>query len=166
VWRTKPDPATKKTWQIEPSQIRTEYVAWPAAFDELTTISADALGVESKMVKAQLCKMLLHEPGYFSEKHRDTEKADGMFASLVVQLPSRYAGGSFVVTPGSESKKFDLVSGGDAAYSCHFVACYTDCEHEIHKVESGFRLALVYSLCYTGRNINQPLRMSGQIGTN
>jgi hypothetical protein len=69
-----------------------------------------------------------------------------------VQLPSRYTGGSFVVTRGSESKKFELGSGGDASYGCHFVAHYAECEHEIRKVEGGFRLALVCSLCYTGGN--------------
>jgi hypothetical protein len=104
------------------------------------------------MVKAKLDKLLLYEPGGFSEKHRDTEKADGTFATLVVQLPSRYTGGSFVVFHGSESDKFEMGSGDDASYGCHFVAHYADCEHEIHTVESGFRLVLVCSLGYTGGN--------------
>jgi hypothetical protein len=150
--KTVVDASVNKTWRIEPSQIRIEHAAWPAALEELIAISADTLGVESKLVKAKLDKMLLHEPGGFSEKHREAGKADGMFATLVVQLPSQYTGGSFVVSHGSESNKFELGSGGDASYGCHFVAHYADCEHGIHKVESGFRLALVYSLCYTGGN--------------
>jgi hypothetical protein len=144
------DKSVRKTWEIEPSQIRIEHAAWPSALEELSAISADALGVESNMVKAEFYKMILYGPGGFSERHRDKEKADSMFARLVVQLPSRYTGGAFIVTHGGESKKFELGSGGDAACGCHFVAHYADCEHEIHKVESGFRLVLVYSLCYTG----------------
>jgi hypothetical protein len=104
------------------------------------------------MVKAKLDKVLLYEPGGLSEKHEDTKKADGAFVTLVVQLPSRYTVGSFVVSHGSESKMFELGSGGDASYGCHFMAHYADCEHEIFTVESGLRLVLVYSLCYTGGN--------------
>ena len=48
------------------------------------------------------------------------------------------------------TQSFDLGSTGTSAYGCHFVAHYADCEHEIQQVTSGYRVALVYSLCFTG----------------
>jgi hypothetical protein len=150
------DTTVRKTWQIEPRKIRLENPAWPVALEQLTAQAAIALGVEARLVRAELYKVLLYEPGGFFKKHRDTEKATGMFATLVVQLPSRYTGGAFVVSHGGETKEFTLGSGGDASYCCHFVTHYADCEHEIQPVESGYRLALVYSLCYTGGNKYKP----------
>jgi hypothetical protein len=144
------DTTIRKTWQIEPQKIRLENPAWSVALEQLTAQAAIALGVEANRVRAELYKVLLYEPGGFFKKHRDTEKAAGMFATLVVQLPSRNSGGAFVVSHGGETKKFTLGSGGAASYGCHFVTHYADCEHEIQPVESGYRLALVYSLCYTG----------------
>jgi hypothetical protein len=66
-------------------------------------------------VTAVLYKLLLYEEGGFFKTHRDTEKADGMFATLVLQLPSTFTGGEFVVTHGGVSRTFDLALDGDAA---------------------------------------------------
>ena len=40
--------------------------------------------------------MLLYEAGGHFKKHRDTEKEEDMFATLIVQLPSKYSGGELV----------------------------------------------------------------------
>lgn len=124
--------------------------AWKSALKKLVQQAAESLGVTPSLVAAELYKLLLYEEGGFFKKHRDTEKADGMFATLVAQLPSNFTGGSFVVSHGGESESFSLGAGSEAAYGCHFVCHYADCEHEIKKVESGHRLALIYSLCYSG----------------
>ncbi len=80
-----------------------------------------------------------------------------MFATLVVQLPSIFEGGSFVVYSygGSESQAFKL-DAATAPYACHYVVHYADCEHEILPVTSGYRLTLVYSLCFKGKNTKTP----------
>lgn len=46
-------------------------------------------------VVPQLYKLLLYEPGCFFTPHRDTEKNDGMFATLVLVLPSAHSGGEY-----------------------------------------------------------------------
>ena len=102
------------------------------------------LSLTASQVTSHLYKLLLYKSGGFFKKHRDTEKANGMFGTLVVQLPSVYSGGFFVVSHAQENKTFDLGSNGPSAYACHFVAHYADCEHEIKPVEAGYRLALVY----------------------
>ena len=45
-------------------------------------------------------------------------------------------------------------------YSIHFAAHYADVEHEILKVKNGYRLALVYSLCWVDGNGNYKLNSS------
>ena len=39
-----------------------------------------------------------------------------------------------------------------SAFLSHFVAHYADIEHEILEVKSGYRLALIYSLCWENGN--------------
>ena len=39
-----------------------------------------------------------------------------------------------------------------SAYLSHFVAHYADLENEILEVKSGYRLALIYSLCWENSN--------------
>ena len=71
--------------------------------------------------------------------HRDTEKSDGMFGTLVVQLPSNYSGGQLVVSHHSESKVFDF-SGPTGWSGFRYAAFYADCQHEIRPVINGHRL--------------------------
>jgi hypothetical protein len=88
-----------------------------------------------------------------------------MFATLVVQLPSIFEGGSFVVSHNGKKETFKLDYADSAPYSCHYVAHYADCEHEVLPVTSGYRLALVYSLCYMGKDIDQPsVRVFERVG--
>ena len=49
------------------------------------------LGVPAYInVKAELYRLLLYQNGDFFLPHRDTEKAEGMFATLVITLPSQF----------------------------------------------------------------------------
>ena len=52
------------------------------------------LGCDDAIVSAELYKLLVYDRGGFFLAHRDTEKADGMFGTLVVTLPSTYRGGA------------------------------------------------------------------------
>ena len=72
--------------------------------------AAESLGVKPHRVKSELYKLLVYEPGGFFKPHRDTEKADGMFATLVVQLPSSFTGGTFVVSHGNATQSSPLIS--------------------------------------------------------
>ena len=48
------------------------------------------LGLVPAAATTSLYKLLLYEPGSFFLPHRDTEKGDRMFATLVIVLPSIY----------------------------------------------------------------------------
>ena len=82
-----------------------------------------------------------------TEVHRDTEKVDGMFGTLVIQLPSDYSGGELIVKHRGEEKVFSF-SGLQGSTNFHIAAFYADCQHEIKKVTAGNRLCLVYNLLY------------------
>lgn len=98
---------------------------------------------------ASLYKLLLYQPGSFFKCHRDSEKADNMFATLVVQLPSKFSGGQLVVQHDGKTKIFDFSSmagSSNNTFSTFFTAFYCDCEHEILPITEGYRLCLVYNL--------------------
>lgn len=110
--------------------------------------------------KASLYRLLLYKSGSFFKPHRDTEKEEGMFATLVVQLPSRFDGGQLVIEHDNITKKIDFNSNMEVPghmYTTFFSAFYCDCKHEILPVTDGIRVCLVYNLIMTATNASQEL---------
>ena len=107
------------------------------------------LGLKDMEVWAEPYKLLLYKPGGHFKPHRDTEKAPGMFGTLIVQLPSEFTGGDLVVRHADKGVVVKMSQEGSSSY-CVIAAHYIGCEHEITKVETGYRLALVYSLYWRG----------------
>ena len=73
-----------------------------------------------------------------------TEKAPGMFATLVIALPSEHTGGDVVVQLRDE--KHILKTQGVCDFGYSFLAWYADVNNFVTKVESGHRLVLTYNL--------------------
>ena len=73
-----------------------------------------------------------------------TEKAPGMFATLVIALPSEHTGGDVVVQLRDE--KHILKTQGVCDFDYSYLAWYADVNHLVTKVESGHRLVLTYNL--------------------
>ena len=86
---------------------------------DLTARVAGELGIlhETKTVRAELYKLLLYEEGAFFDRHRDSERAEGMFATLVVALPSSHDGGDVQVSFGNEKKTLNTSSISDFGFS-------------------------------------------------
>jgi hypothetical protein len=68
-----------------------------------------------------------------------------MVGTLVVTLPSSYAGGELMV---GHNEEWKVYRGSKTALS--LVAFYADCRHEVLKVESGYRITLTYNLLLHG----------------
>ncbi|KAG2761681.1 hypothetical protein PC129_g19782 [Phytophthora cactorum] len=117
--------------------------------EKLSAIIADRLGYKGIPMQCKPYKMLLYGEGGHIVKHQDTEKEDGMVATLVVQLPSLHEGGDLVVYGGGKVKyRHDFgKKEGSARYLPHYAVHYADAEHALEKVTKGYRLVLVYSLC-------------------
>ena len=98
---------------------------------------------------------MVYKQGGHILKHKDTEMDNRKFATLIIQLPSVYTGGELVVYDqnGDQQKKINFVYWrSKSEYSMHYAAHYADLHHEMLEVKSGYRLALVYSICWvTGK---------------
>jgi len=119
----------------------------------LVPLIGTEFAIKSPIV-ASLYKLLLYKEDSFFKLHRDSEKEPGMFATVVVQLPSKYTGGELVVHHDNKLKTFDFSSTSNpvAEFSTFFTAFYCDCLHEIRPLTSGIRVCLIYNLCLIGEN--------------
>ncbi len=147
------DTSVRRVWQIEPARFSLRNPAWSAHIDAIVDRVKQEFGI-NHTVAAKLYKLLVYEKGSFFTPHRDTEKTPGMFATLVVCLPSRHQGGTLIVQHDGQTKKIDF-GGPDAEFKTHYAAFYADCEHQITPVTSGFRVCLVYNLAIV-RTKRQP----------
>ena len=144
---TRHDERVRSTWEIPADQ-----VAVGAAFDralasKLATIGRRLGLAGGGALRPVLDKLLVYGPGQFFAPHQDSERGDGMLATLVVVLPSRRAGGRLVVSHKGKRRIFDAASDAGAL---RLVAFYADCRHEIQRVTRGYRISLTYHLLHEG----------------
>ena len=140
--------------QIDAAQIHLAGVGWRDTFGRVLTAAADGLGCPADRLDAQLYKLLIYEPGGFFASHRDTEKADGMIATLSISLPVAGAGGEIVVRHRGRERTIDMTAAEPSELA--FAAFYADCEHEVRPVTDGYRLSLVFNLCLRPGDTDTP----------
>ena len=147
------DSDVRRAWQIDAARLRFVDEAWPETLASVVADVARQLGVAGA-VRAELYKLLLYERGGFFASHRDTEKADGMFGTLVVSLPSSYRGGTLEVRHQGRDVHLDLRCADISEIS--YAAFYADCEHELKPIDDGHRICLVYNLVRDEGPIHAP----------
>jgi hypothetical protein len=137
------DSSVRKTWQIDPGKVQISGRHWDNTLADLVAYVASGLGV-TEPVAADFYKLLIYDAGSFFVGHRDTEKVPGMFATLVIVLPSEHEGGNLIVRHVGREVTYDQHprDPSDIAYA----AFYADCVHEVRPVASGYRATLGYSL--------------------
>ncbi|MFB1486645.1 MULTISPECIES: 2OG-Fe(II) oxygenase [unclassified Thiocapsa] len=146
------DTGVRRTWQIDGARVQISGKAWAQDLETMVADAKTGLGVNGA-VSAELYKLLVYDTGSFFISHRDSEKAPGMFATLVVVLPSEHRGGELMIRHRGSEVRLDLRR--DEPSEVAFAAFYADCLHEVLPVVSGYRLALIYNLIRTGED--QPL---------
>jgi hypothetical protein len=142
------DTQVRRTWQIGPDRVRIGGKHWSQTLEAILDRVAEGLGV-SDPIDAEFYKLLIYDEGSFFVNHRDTEKAAGMFATLVVVLPSVSTGGELIVRHKDREATLDLRC--EEPSEAAFAAFYADCVHEVRPITSGCRLALVYNLLRKGK---------------
>ncbi|KAI4233530.1 MAG: hypothetical protein LQ349_004358 [Xanthoria aureola] len=142
------DKSVRNTWEIDPTQVEFRNPQWQKTLQYAVSKTVEQLGVlgGQSSVRADLHKLLLYEEGGFFKTHRDTEKAPGMFATLVIMLPSAHEGGEVVVRLGKERRTLSNPESNEFNYA--FLAWYADVNHSIQPVTSGYRLVLTYNLIH------------------
>ncbi len=138
------DTAVRDCWQIDSARIRLGGAAWASTFSSLLNAAATGLGCPAERLDAQLYKLLIYETGGFFAAHRDTEKADGMVATLSVSLPVSGTGGELAVRHRDREVRIDMNAAEPSELP--YAAFYADCEHETRPVTAGYRLSLVFNL--------------------
>ena len=148
------DPAVRDCRQIDAAQIHLAGAGWRDTFGRVLAAAADGLGCPADRLDARLYKLLIYEPGGFFVSHRDTEKADGMIATLSISLPGAGAGGDIVVRHRGRERTRDMTAAEPSELA--FAAFYADCEHEVRPVTEGYRLSLVFNLCLRADDTDTP----------
>jgi len=141
------DREVRRTWQVDAGKVQIGGRRWEQDLAQILRLAARGLGVEGT-VRAELYKLLVYDQGSFFVTHRDTEKAPGMFATLVIVLPCDYQGGELLIRHQEEEARIELRPRDPAEVS--FAAFYADCRHEVLPVTAGHRLTLTYNLIRTG----------------
>jgi predicted 2-oxoglutarate/Fe(II)-dependent dioxygenase YbiX len=137
------DTEVRRTWQLAPDRFSLGGKHWQGNLELILEQVKTGLGV-SGTIKAELYKLLIYGEGDFFVTHRDTEKAEGMFATLVIVLPSEYQGGELRVSHQDREVTLDLHR--DDSSEAAFAAFYADCRHQVQPIISGCRLTLIYNL--------------------
>ena len=150
------DESVRKVWQISPEKIILQGAKWDTGIQKLLKVVGEGFGLKKESFSMELYKLLIYEEGGFFSAHRDSEKANGMFGTLVVTLPSEHEGGELIVRHGGKEKTLDLRCE-DSEEIC-YAAFYADCEHEVLPVKSGYRICLIYNLlARRGMQIHTPI---------
>ncbi len=137
------DIEVRRTWQIDAKRVRVEGKHWARFMEGILARVAEGLGL-TDTISAELYKLLIYDRGSFFVSHRDTEKLTGMFATLVIVLPSISTGGALVLRHKERKVRLDLRCEDPSEAA--FAAFYADCLHEVLPVSEGYRLTLVYNL--------------------
>ena len=149
------DTSVRDCRQIGAERIRLAGGAWPETFARILASAASGLGCASDRLDAQLYKLLVYERDGFFSAHRDTEKADGMIATLTISLPVAGGGGELIVRHQGYEVAVDM--NVEEPSELAFAAFYADCTHEIRPVVEGHRLSLVFNLCLRPGDKDTPL---------
>ncbi|EFI26739.1 2OG-Fe(II) oxygenase [Coprinopsis cinerea okayama7 len=145
------DTSVRNTWEIEPELVSFENPEWTGWLESTVLKTVwNSLGVApyTSKPRCELYKLLVYERG------SHTQKAGGMFATVIVVLPSAFEGGQIRVSHSGSSHTIDIAS--TSATETSVLAWYTDVIHEVLPITSGYRLALSYNLIHTSREMPRP----------
>ncbi|KAK5134948.1 hypothetical protein LTR08_005899 [Meristemomyces frigidus] len=140
--RTIVDQAVRRTWELNANEFYITNPAFWQAQQEAVRAVCKGLGLEANQrIAPQLYKLLLYEKGALFKPHTDTEKVPGMFATLVICLPSAHEGGDLILSHNGSVVRYSFSQSQPA-----FGAWYSDVTHEVKEVTAGYRLVLTYNL--------------------
>ncbi len=150
------DENVRKVWELDNSKISSGNPAWQLFINEIVCNYEDILDLQGQNLIARPYKLLLYEAGSFFLRHQDSEKEDGMVATMAITLPSAHEGGELTITHRNQSVTIDF-STEAKRYNFQSVLFYADCQHEIAPLKSGYRLVLTYNVCLQGaRGLSSP----------
>ncbi|KAK2858494.1 hypothetical protein FQN49_004680 [Arthroderma sp. PD_2] len=144
------DTSVRKCWELDTAEFDIKAPGWGNYMKKIVADVSKGLGVADKAnsIRVDPYKLLLYEEGAFFLSHQDSPKADGMFATLIVCLPTKHEGGEIVLKHDNRSLFFESSTTSSAGFS--YAAWYSDVFHEIQPITAGHRLVLTYNLILDG----------------
>ena len=139
------DENVRSGWEIDADNLQFNNPNWKKFLGKAVKNVQKDLGLEDYTVHAEPYKLLIYEKGDFFLPHRDSEKAKGMFGTLIIGLPSQFTGGELHIRFENKEEIADF-SDANTRHSLQYTAFYADCEHEVKPLASGYRVCLVYNL--------------------
>ena len=109
-------------------------------------------------IQAELYKLNVYSTGGHFKSHVDTPRSKDMFGSLVVCLPSPFTGGELVTSHQGRRVTFDWSNSSKIQWA----AFYSNVEHEVLPVTSGYRITFTYNL-YHQPNMHVPFQLPTSI---
>ena len=99
-------------------------------------------------IRAELYKINSYGQGGMFRAHQDTPRSDGHIGTLVIAFPIPFEGGEFILRKSGGQTVLDWSTVGRAAHpdELHWVFFYSDIEHEILPVKSGYRVTISYNI--------------------
>ena len=141
------------SYQLDPSQFEIKNETFTNQINLLIQNKIKSgLGLAGAKIYGKIYKLIICEKGGKFDEHKDMENEYKMFGKLIVQLPSVFAGGNFVVKHLQSSRVIENSCVGSSTH-CKFVAHYSNCPHELEEVTSGYRAVLIYSLFWDGTGV-------------
>jgi 2OG-Fe(II) oxygenase superfamily len=140
------DKKVRSVKEIDATHVSFGNPKWDTQIADIVGKVKKGLGLAPNyVVTPELYKLLVYQPGDFFVPHKDSEKAPGMFGTLVVCLPSEYSGGELCFHIGDKKEVVDLAPSA-ADYQLGYCAFYADVTHEVLPLLTGHRICLVYNL--------------------
>lgn len=127
--------------------------------NSLSKVIGDHLCPEEKTCFVEFEKLLLFEKGSTYKPDISIQRSQNHFGTLLIFLPSYYEGGEFIIQHLNYKKTFSNPLKDEnftQEMRCNWVSFFTDCQHELLEVKSGYRVALCYKVLTEGKKIEPP----------
>lgn len=99
----------------------------------------------SERLTARLTDVHLYPEGGHFRRHKDTPREEAMVGTLVVWLPPPHRGGALVLSDGARRLSVEAAPDG-----LRWAAFAGDVDHEVERVEAGYRVTLAFTLTLAG----------------
>lgn len=145
------DKKVRNTREIKSDRLKVKFDK--DKFTKMLDDMKQAMGLpENAKLKAELHNMLIYSQEQFFKKHQDSEKLEGMVASLIVVLPSAHIGGNLVIKHNKDEYCFSSENIDEDRIKC--IAFYADCQHEVKKIKQGNHIALTFNVVLESEKVN------------
>ncbi|KAF5309022.1 hypothetical protein D9619_013601 [Psilocybe cf. subviscida] len=139
------DEEYRKAGKMDSSNFSAQFSIYTSGILDTVVSSLLKENHQANDIRAELYKLNVYGPGSFFKPHVDTPRSDAMFGSLVIVFPTKHEGGSLKFRQGDQQWSFDSSDLVASEPRVAFTAFFSDVEHEVLPVTSGYRVTLTYS---------------------